>query len=1238
MGISTLNPLQTKVVNYVIIFSNETKGLWTQDIVFENINTKDVHTAEISVFFDTTDVDVVTSTDVTLPSREIESSSESYESDLNDGNYAGKIYCSTSSTQLYVKADLSSALGVKYDLVSCADNKNTIDLFNIYNNTSEAIRLSPVANMPITIESITTEHINGSDSLAIGTNDLYQRCGEDVVIGPNSHVTVRVCGNIGSQISVPMRSRSALDSGSNVVLKGKIGFILNGANCTNTSVTDSLDCIPFIAYRELLCNIIIPKIEIPTAQLQANLGEFRRGYKVKYTFTIRNTCELPIPITVFNLPPWLLLTHEQSSLDTFIAIIDDSFLLPVRSICTFSIVGVIPTDLDATCAAMDINFLINNCCYNQATEIKLKLNIDSKSAISLLLSAMEQDAIAMDEMNHHYSISASEPVMIPSTIVATASRSNITTTNVDSLANVKLVLRNNLNRLLKIQLALNIPQELRSILFMNIAVSASNELFQLSNIASKSDQETNDFFNILPGDSNEIKITFESHSGARITRDILSYISTITKINTSDVGALLGSIVLGTIDLLVLNEQGEIENEVYQLDVCGNLQPGPTIQLLTDEVDETHLNFIAIDNAPTSEAVGTNVVNEALNNPSLRLETEMTTVTLYNSSSAPVLYTTKPKFYKHLGMRLKFNDDEEGEYDTIMIIAEPNVGSIPPLSTLGMKIRLRPGHSPNIGDHEIIICKQDRNIDINSNGLMTVMDMTVDIYDDEFDYTHPPKPIQVLLASKIALPIIISKPLSNTNRSKVHLGGANSHDNLLGNYDDNDESSVHSNNISEKTPSASASADVSRKPSSSQLGLEPKEKPKIRLRGVTPVVDTQDFVFEINLGQQIIGQESIEWSITLENCSAIEQVRFKVLHMANPNASWLIFGQTRGSIDVANSFSLTLYFYRAVLGSFFTYFVIENVDNKADYQLVRVSMEVIEENINIDIERDTNYRDIDLNIASSSVLPQSIGGSFTAGVTLPLLKTVDMLIVSKLNILERNVMILCRSFSDLWSDVLEIQYLHADYSSHHYIIDQDNFNVPTAPLQKQLSLATEVLLSNSDLVATDSVLFINKIAVKARLATSTYAGGVVLTAVQRSCHRIASRLADLFLLYQGIIDQIIIHKLSRQLVNVGNNNIQVECLAQVLFVLMFRSYLFDVVLQETDKTEIGALETTDFPLLMKPFIQLFFKYFTITGTFPSYNTPTIPPLTPSSLGDQLAHHHAEALENIYEKLVKKRKL
>ena len=1218
MGISTLNPLQTKVVNYVIIFSNETKGLWTQDIVFENIDTKDIHTAEISVFLDTTDVDVVTSTGVASPAQEIEYSSESLESDLNDGNYAGKVYCSTSSTQLYVRADTYSAAGVKYDLVSCADNKNTIDLFDIYNNTAEAIQLSPLANIPITIESVATERIDRSESSAIVANDMYQRCGEDIAIGPNSHVTVRVCGNIGSQISVPMRSRSSLDSGCNVVLKGKIGFILNGAGGTNSLVTstDSLDCLPFIAYRELLCNVVIPKIEIPTAQLQANLGEFRRGYRVKYTFTIRNTCELPIPITVFNLPSWLLLTNEQSSLDTVVAIVDDSFILPVRSLCTFSIVGVIPKDLDTTCSAVDVNFLINNCCYNQATEIKLKLNIDSKSAISLLLSAMEQDAITMDEMNNHYSISASEPVMIPSTIVATATRRNITTTNVDSLANVKLVLRNNLNRLLKIQLALNIPHELRAILSMNIAVSASNELFQLSNSANKREQETtNNFFNILPGDSNEIKITCESHAGARITRDILSYISAVTNINASDVGVLLGPIVLGTIDLLVLNEQDEIESEVYQLDVCGNLQPGPTIQLLTEELDETHLNFIAIDNSPAGEALGVNLVNEALNNPSLRLETEVTTITLYNSSSSPVLYTTKPKFYKHLGMRLKFNDDDEGEYDTIMIIAEPNIGSIPPLSTFDMKICLRPGNSPNIGDREIITCKQDRNIDTNNDGLMTVMDMTVDIYDDEFDYTHPPMPIKVLLASKIALPIIISKPLSNTDQSKIYLGGANSQENLLGNYDDSDESSVRSNNMSEKAPSSSSAiVDVSRKPSSSQLGLEPKEKPKIRLRGVTPVVDTQDFVFEINLGQQIIGQESIEWSITLENCSAIEQVRFKVLHMANPNASWLIFGQTRGSIELANSFSLTLYFYRAVLGSFFTYFVIENVDNKADYQLVRVSVEVIEENVNVDIEeRDNNYREIDLGIPSSSVLPQSIGGSFTVGVALPLLKTVDMLIVSKLNLLERNVMILCRSFSDLWSDLLEIQYLHEDYSRHHYIIDQDNLNIPTAPLPKQLSLATEVLLGNSDLVATDFVLFINKIAVKARLATSASAEGVVLTAVQRSCHRIASRLADLFLLYQGIIDQIIIHKLSRQLVNVGNNNIQVECLAQVLFVLMFRSHLFDTVLQETDKAD--AFEGADFPLLMKPFIHLFFKYFTISGKFLSpfhIAHPSLHPLSPST--------------------------
>ncbi len=1162
MGVATLNPAQAKTVNYVIIFTNETKGLWTHNLVIENVNTKDVHSTDISVFFDPAAMGVVSVGAVPAREGEIESLDNN---EVGDGINDGTVYCSTSPTQLYVRAD--GAVAGKYELVRCADPLNTVGLYKIRNNTAETLQIYPLANLPLSVEvmGVESECVTRGDSLTTGTTDTYQRCGVDIVIPANTEVTVRVCGQVGSLIPVPSRSRSALDNGNSVLLKGKLGFIVAGTTATG------LDCIPFLAYQELLCNVIVPRIEIPAAQLAAHLGEYRRGYKVIHTFSIRNTCDLPVPITLANLPPWLVLTSE--SIDTLVT---DSFTLPGKSLSNFNVTGFIPQDLGITCTALDINFFLTNCCYNQATELRLKLDIDNKSAISLLLSAMEQDVVAMDESSHHHVITAAEPVLVPS---------NNVTANVDSLANVKLVLRNNLNRLLKIRLSLHIPRELQQVLLMNIAVSGSNELFQLTSsgpaaLADSSNNEliqlrTNDSFHVLPGDSNEIKITFESHADARITREILRYISSVTPEDLSDVGAQLGSVTLGAVELLVLNEQDEVENEVYRLDVCGRLQPGPTIQL-QNELEVKNISFIAIDNAATSEG---SPVGDARSNPSLRLETEATAVTVYNASSTPVLYTTKPKFYKHLGMRLKFNDDNEGEYDTIMVLAEPSMGSIPPLSTCVIRILLRPGNTPNIGDHEVITCKQDHS-DSSSNGLMTIMDMSVDIYDDEFDFTHPPQLIQVLLASKIALPIIISKPLTNTNRSKIHLGGAHSHDNLLGNYDDNDGSSVHSANMSEKALSASASADVSRKPSAAQLGPEVREKPKIRLRGVTPVVDTQDCVFEINLGQQILGQESIEWLITLENCSAIDQVRFKILHMVNNSASWLIFGQNRGSIDVANSFSLTLYFYRAVLGSFFTYFVIENVDNKADYQLVRVSIEVIEENANIDVDRDNSYREMDPVSSGLPPLPQSIGGG-----ALPMLKTVDMLIASKLNILERNLMILCRSFSELWTDLLEVQYLHADYTSHQYLVDQESMSTPAAPLQKQLLLATEVLLDNSDLVVTDAVLFINKVAIKARLELSTSMGGAVLTSTQRTCHRIASRLADLFLLYQGIMDQLIIHKLSRQLVNVGNNNIQVECLAQVLFVLMFRSYVFDMVLQDAE----------EFPLLVKPFLHLFFRYYTITG-------------------------------------------
>ena len=67
-------------------------------------------------------------------------------------------------------------------------------------------------------------------------------------------------------------------------------------------------------------------------------------------------------------------------------------------------------------------------------------------------------------------------------------------------------------------------------------------------------------------------------------------------------------------------------------------------------------------------------------------------------------------------------------------------------------------------------------------------------------------------------------------------------------------------------------------------------------------------------------------------------------------------------------------------------------------------------------------------------------------------------------------------------------------------------------------------------------------------------------------------------------------------------------------------------------------DAEEFPLLVKPFLHLFFKYYTITGELLTYSlTYSLTHLLTVPTGDQLSYHHTEAIENIYEKLLKRRK-
>lgn len=395
-------------------------------------------------------------------------------------------------------------------------------------------------------------------------------------------------------------------------------------------------------------------------------------------------------------------------------------------------------------------------------------------------------------------------------------------------------------------------------------------------------------------------------------------------------------------------------------------------------------NYVNDDMSHT-ETVNSNIASQAISNfpisPYINLiDKELYFYIMNPSSTENLNYFIKAKSYRHAGMKLVINnlDDQydathANYYDTIFPLSEPSRSSIPPSSALRVTLKLVPGKVsvaikssstlntdiPDINMRNKRLMPQQESshmttiinntvslTSLTTNqstpvGPYTIICMPLEVWDAN-NLNHPPRLIFVYLTCEVALPILVTQPVSETNRNKQHLDRP-----LI-----DGEKIVYSESDTVPSSIASRSEDdfatgIFKKQLTDNINSEAVEMKNligslyIRLRGVTPHSNIKGR-YLIDLGQQILKREALEWMLTLENCSDSTSIPYRIRPIFQEElGSWLSLGQTGGVIEAGDSRSVMFYFRRNAIGMYMTYIAIENLFEKSNVHIISILMEVV---------------------------------------------------------------------------------------------------------------------------------------------------------------------------------------------------------------------------------------------------------------------------------------------------------
>lgn len=363
-------------------------------------------------------------------------------------------------------------------------------------------------------------------------------------------------------------------------------------------------------------------------------------------------------------------------------------------------------------------------------------------------------------------------------------------------------------------------------------------------------------------------------------------------------------------------------------------------------------------------------------------------------------YKVSSQSCRRVGMRLVVADvgdngamDDGDDFivfsDTVRTQTKQAVGNVPPEQSKVMSLYMDIGSftdALNITQKTLAALEEESLQDLlaeipSYQNILAAMWITI----SDISYPlHPPCKIPVILVSNMELPFISTKnlnknPISSQKQLKMEKQKLQ---NLVEDLKEGEVVEVvGGGKLSRNASAAGMPVAKIERSDDTKSGLlvdvvPVVRRPVLRLRGVSPCSgagtntssegsmwgyqsqqqqDQQSQLpiqCEINVGQHGLSAECLEWVIGLENCSATQMLNYRISTLYSDLSStsageasdyeWALLNQSGGVINPEATNAVVLYFQRLRVGYFFTYITLENLSNPEDVQVLRVSMEIVQ--------------------------------------------------------------------------------------------------------------------------------------------------------------------------------------------------------------------------------------------------------------------------------------------------------
>jgi hypothetical protein len=951
-------------VQYALYF-REISGLALISISVLNLYTQDIQTLDLSYFFDSTVLrSHVLQYESSVCKAELANTirKDSMQSDLL---YSRNVYVERFSpvrlwSPLWIqpsdafladdKASIPACESWFGDCVTCGPDRKLLQ-WELLNPRDKLVRVSPISNIPIKVSyeilsshsseghnsatSVTSTGIKKSRTRSFTASDQQRTmisipselahhgftiCGDPITISPFQSIKLHIFSASGEKVDI---ARNPLD--------GAIAFLSAAQTLesffnpdpikqsSKLSLSKECSVHPVLSYLAVRCPMVIPTLKVLHNDIQ--LGIIRHYSSVSVVVEVECRCDDDIPFRIENIPSWMMFSSsdgvvvdsKSNSSGGRVSSGTPVLVAGARKVTRIQFVLSVSKTWSSGMFShtMRLKNLALSVPNSSAARDYININVTFDYDATLALIAKDSRGIqcSLRESSHNQML-ALDPVGVP--------RSKTSDNEVRTIFS----LQNTTDVILSVMPTLIVSSALGNM--MSITLSHTTDCIEMRDEGV-----------LLPGETMELSVTARSNDVSRVDLTVLerlvraeleecgphTRLDNGTRSSSDDESESneltfspldhIDSLLLGCVSIAYSPEQSvDVRNTQSSydehgriiVDIIGAVIPLPTTVITNSTVSEVQVIVIEIDiDRDRDPMFQARLPKHGDTQSPYKLCNIMNTQSTFKSKSSVI------KSIKH--------ESESSDYFTVLLEKEDfavslcpkNGGVLPSCDESPFELSLsicavdsedkwlsQFSELRDIFSSQFVLGSQD--IDESE----AVAEAFVAVYDDMTHPIHAPRVCRVLIR------LAQSQDVTTCSREDV----ADSSD----------------------LPEAEGIYDKY------SLGL----MPVLRVRGVSPCASS-GLLHEINMGQQVSQTEDVEWTMSLENMSRVQHLKYRISTLSKNDAKWLDVMQSIGIINREGMSSVVLNFRRSRLGIFSTYLLIENLSNLYDVCIVRVTMEVVQD-------------------------------------------------------------------------------------------------------------------------------------------------------------------------------------------------------------------------------------------------------------------------------------------------------